>query len=62
MLAPEGLAVFLIGPVLALPTGLAGTVPGTVLLAAITVAANQRLARTQGTLEQSGGSTHQRKG
>ena len=62
MLASGGLAVLAVGLVVASPTGLAGTMGGTILVAAITVAADERLAGTAGTLKQSGRSTHQRKG
>jgi len=50
-LALAALAVFLIGPVMALPAGLCRTLGGTILLTAITMTADQREGLTAVAIE-----------
>jgi hypothetical protein len=53
------LTVFLVGPVVAFPTCLGGTCCRTILMATVTVTADERLGLTTLAMKQSGGGTHQ---
>ena len=54
--------VFLVGPLETLMPGLGSAGARAILVATITATADQRLGKTAGTLEKSGGSTHQQRG